>query len=295
MERRDFIKTTSIASAAMAVGASFRSAQASEAGTKKYEISLAAWSVHKMFYAGEITQIQMVDLCHELGITGLELVNSFHPSPQYRYHQELVKHAEDNGVQLLLIMCDGEGTMDHRDKKERMLAAKNHHKWVDIAAVLGCHSIRCNTGHGQAGDVEAVKRASESFSSLAEYGQANGIKIIIENHGGFSSDPKSLIALMEMVDEREYFGTLPDFGNFPKETDKYDAIDKMMPHAKAVSAKCHDFNDAGNETQIDFERMMNIVTSHGYHGYVGIEYEGSRLSERDGIIACKKLLERYQT
>ena len=243
MERREFIKTAGTVSAALAAGPGLRTAFASETNKKKYEISLAAWSVHKEFFAGKITQIQMVDLCAELGIAGLELVNSFHPSPQYDYHRQLKKRAADKGVRLVLIMCDGEGAMDHEDKNERLLAAKNHHKWVDIAAVLGCHSIRCNTGHGQAGDMEAVKRASESFSALVEYGKANGIRIIIENHGGFSSDPKSLTALMEMVNEPDYFGTLPDFGNFPKETDKYDAIGKMMPYAKAVSAKCFDFDE----------------------------------------------------
>ncbi|MFH1742037.1 MAG: sugar phosphate isomerase/epimerase family protein [bacterium] len=293
MERRDFLKTAGAAGVVLAAGTPLHNAIASTS-KKKYEISLAAWSVHKMFFAGGITQIQMPDLCKELGITGLELVNSFFPSPQYDYLKQLKTRAEDNGVKILLIMCDGEGPMDHEDKNERMQAAKNHHKWVDIAAVLGCHSIRCNTGHGKAGDMEAVKRAAESFSALVQYGKASGINIIIENHGGFSSDPKSLVALMEMVDD-ERFGTLPDFGNFPEETDKYDAIDKMMPYAKAVSAKCYDFNEQGIETRIDFERMMKIVMKHNYSGYVGIEYEGSRLSEREGIVACKKLLERWQT
>ena len=292
MNRRDFLQTAGTVGAVIAAAPGIQTAFAAT-GKKKYEISMAAWSVHKMFFAGEITQIQMPDLCKDLGIGGLELVNSFFPSPQYEYLKDLKKHAEDCGVKILLIMCDSEGTMDHEDKKERMQAVKNLHKWVDIAAVLGCHSIRCNSGHGKPGDMEAVKRAAESFSALVEYGKSNGINIIIENHGGFSSDPKSLIALMEMVND-DCFGTLPDFGNFPKETDKYDAVDKMMPYAKAVSAKCFDFNDSGDETVIDYQRMMEIVLKHDYHGYVGIEYEGGRLSERDGIIACKKLLERYQ-
>jgi sugar phosphate isomerase/epimerase len=179
------------------------------------------------------------------------------------------------------------------EKAGRMQAAKNHHKWIDIAAVLGCHSIRCNTG-AQEGDPEALDRCAESFSALLEYAGANNINVLIENHWGASSDPEWLVGLMKKVDHPR-FGTLPDFGNFPESVDRYDAVEKMMPYAKALSAKCYDFDDAtGDETKIDFPRMLRIADAAGYHGYVGIEYEGERLSERDGILACKKLLDRHQ-
>ncbi len=293
MERREFVKSTGAAALAVASGMGSAIASAAE-GKKKFKISLAAWSIHKMFFNKEITQLEMPAFCREMGIEGLELVNSFHASPQYEYHKQLRKAAEDNGVKLLLIMCDGEGNMSSPDKKERMLASKNHHKWVDIAAVLGCHSIRCNTNGSREATMDDVKRAAESFSALAEYGKANGINIIIENHGhNFSAHPEKLVELMKMVDS-PYFGTLPDFGNFPEDVDRYDAVKQMMPYAKAVSAKCHEFDANGNEVRTDYERMMKIVTDAGYNGFVGIEYEGDKLSERDGIIACKRLLERLQ-
>ena len=111
----------------------------------KFQISLAAWSMHRMFFAKEIDQLGMVDLCHDVGIGGLELVNTFFPSPQYGYLKQLRKRADDAGVQILLIMCDAEGSMAGPEKASRMLAAQNHHKWIDIASVLGCHAIRCNT------------------------------------------------------------------------------------------------------------------------------------------------------
>ena len=258
----------------------------------KFDISLAAWSMHRMFFAKEIDQLGMVDLCHGLGIGALELVNTFFPSPQYAYLKQLRKRAEDAGVKILLIMCDGEGSMAGPERASRMLAAKNHHKWVDIAAVLGCHSIRCNTG-AQEGDPDALDRCAESFGVLIEYADAAGINVLIENHGGASSDPAWLMALMDRVDHPR-FGTLPDFGNFPDTIDRYDAVRRMMPRALAVSAKCYDFDAGGNETKIDFARMMRIVDEAGYRGYVGIEYEGERLPEREGILACKALLERYQ-
>ncbi|MHB8514213.1 MAG: sugar phosphate isomerase/epimerase family protein [Dehalococcoidia bacterium] len=261
-------------------------------GARKFEISLAAWSTHRMFFAREVDQLGMVDLCHEFGIGALELVNTFFPSPQYGYLKQLRKRAEDAGVRLPLIMCDAEGSMAGPERASRMQAAKNHHKWVDIAAVLGCHAIRCNTG-AQAGDADALDRCAESFSALLEYADASGINVLIENHGGLSSDPDWLVALMRKVGHPR-FGTLPDFGNMPDSIDRYDAVRKMMPYAKAVSAKCYDFDAAGDEPKIDFGRMMEIVKAAGYSGYVGIEYEGERLPEREGILACKALLERYQ-
>jgi sugar phosphate isomerase/epimerase len=257
-----------------------------------FEISLAAWSMHRMFFAKEIDQLGMVELCADAGIGGFEMVNTFFPSPQYAYLKQLRQRADDRGVRLLLIMCDGEGSMAGPERDKRLLAAKNHHKWVDIAAVLGCHAIRCNTG-AQPGDADALDRCVESFGALVEYADANGIDVLLENHWGLSSDPAWLMALVERVGH-DRFGTLPDFGNFPDEVDRYDAVRRMMPKAKAVSAKCYDFDDAGNETKVDFDRMMGIVLDAGYRGWVGIEYEGERLGEREGIDACKRLLARYQ-
>ncbi len=259
---------------------------------RKFEISLAAWSLHRMFFAREIDQLGMVDVCQALGIRALELVNTFFPSPQYEYLKALSKRAADQDVRILLIMCDGEGSTAAPEREKRMLAAKNHHKWVDIAAVLGCHSIRCNTG-ARPGDDGTLERCAESFSALVEYAAAAGINVLLENHGGLSSDADWLVSLVKTVDSPR-FGTLPDFGNFPAEADRYEGVRKMMPYAKAVSAKCYDFDPSGDETTIDFARMMRIVDEAGYHGYVGIEYEGERLPEREGILACRSLLERYQ-
>ncbi len=254
-------------------------------------ISLTAWSLHREFFARHTDQLGMIDATRDLGIDAIELVNTFFPSPQYAYLKTLRQRADDAGVRVLLIMCDGEGSMASPERDKRMLAAKNHHKWVDIAAVLGCYSIRCNTG-ARLGDPEALERCAESFAALVEYADASAINVLIENHGELSSDAGWLASLMQRVDHPR-FGTLPDFGNWPSDADKYDGVRKLMPWAKAVSAKCYDFDAAGNETTIDFPRMVQIVGEAAYNGYVGIEYEGTRLPEREGIAACQRLLERY--
>ncbi len=254
-------------------------------------ISLAAWSLHKAFFAKEIDQLGMVDTCGELGIGGFELVNTFFPSPQYAYLRHLRKRAEDQGVSLLLIMCDLEGDLAHVEREKRLGAARSHRKWVDIAAVLGCHAIRVNI-RGDESDPAAMRdRAAEGLRPLLEYADGAGVDVVIENHGGLSSDAAWLVSLIELVNDPR-LGTLPDFGNFPPEADKYNSVATLMPRAKAVSAKCYDFGPDGEETRIDFARMLSIVKDAGYRGYVGIEYEGERLPEREGIVAAKALLER---
>ncbi len=298
LSRRAFLKQGMAAAGGAAVwcalGAQPAVAAAASAGAKKFDISLAAWSVHRMFYSGELKQIEMPELCRkQLDLGGLELVNTFFPSPQYSYCKDLSKRAADSGVKILLIMCDGEGDMAHADKAVRAQAVRNHRKWVDVAAVLGCHSIRCNSGHAEPGDKAAIERCAESFAALVEYARPDGLNIIIENHGGLSSDADSLMEVIRKVGDPR-FGTLPDFGNFPPQVDRYEAVRKMMPAAKAVSAKCHEFDEEGNERNIDYARMMKIVLDAGYSGFVGIEYEGPNPDEIGGVRLCKKLLERFQ-
>ncbi len=289
LNRRQFIRNAAVSAGALTLAGRF--AWATGDPPPRYTISLAAWSLHRMFFASKIDQLGMIRLCRsEFDLDAFEMVSTMWPEPTPAYVRQLKGVADEAGVRLLLIMCDGQGNMSDVARKERSKAVENHGKWVDRAAQLGCHSIRCNVGSVRPDDADAVKRAAESFAALTEYGKKNRIQIIIENHGGVSSDPAWLVSLMKAVDD-PFFGTLPDFGNFPPETDKYDAIRRMMPYAKAVSAKCYDFDDTtGLETTIDFPRMMDIVTSAGYRGYVGIEYEGKRLDERTGIKRAAALL-----
>ena len=254
-------------------------------------ISLAAWSLHGEYFAGAIDQVGMVDLCGELGIRGFELVNTFFRSPQYAYLRHMRKRADALGIDLLLIMCDAEGDLAHVEREKRVQAARSHRKWVDSATVLGCHAIRCNI-RGDESDPDAMReRAAEGLGALLDYARDTGVAILLENHGGLSSDPAWLSSLVTLVDDPQ-LGTLPDFGNFPPAVDRYDAIATLLPQAKAVSAKCYDFSPAGDETTIDFARMIGLIKTAGYSGYLGIEFEGERLPEREGIVAAKTLLER---
>jgi len=227
------------------------------------------------------------------GIEAVEYVNQFFKdkAKDAKYLEEMKKRTSDLGVTNVLIMIDGEGGLGNSDSAKRTTAVENHYKWVDAAKYLGCHSIRVNAETDKPYE-EGSKLAADGLRRLSEYAKPLGINVIVENHGGLSSNGKWLSETIRATG-MENCGTLPDFGNF-YDYDRYQGVTDLMPLAKAVSAKSYDFDAQGNETKIDFSKMMKIVLDAGYRGWVGIEYEGSRLSPDDGIKATKKLLEKIR-
>lgn len=293
IQRRDFLKTAAAFAAAGLV------APLAIAADKKplFEISLAEWSLHRTINGGKLDNLDFAKTAkHDYGINAIEFVNQFFKdkAKNSEYLAELKKRADGEGVKMLLIMCDGEGALGDADEKKRQTAVENHFKWVEAAKFLGCHSIRVNAQSSGSYD-EQVDRAADGLHKLSEFGAQHGLNVIVENHGGLSSNGEWLAKVMKKVDHKRC-GTLPDFGNFrvskDEMYDRYKGVTELMPFAKAVSAKSHDFNEAGDETQTDYLKMMKIVLAAGYHSYVGIEYEGGKLSEPEGIRATKKLLER---
>jgi sugar phosphate isomerase/epimerase len=252
-------------------------------------LSLAAWSLHRAFEAGEIDQIGMVKLAGKLGFAGFELLNTFFPVPTELYLRELLSVAEDAGQELVLIMCDDEGDLAAEDRSERIQAARNHRRWVDVAVRLGCGAIRVDVGVEHEVGQPTLDHAAEALGALLEYASGE-VKVLIENHGGVSSDPAWVVALIDRVGDTN-LGTLPDFGNFGS-FDRYDGVAALIPFAGGLSAKCYDFDERGEETTIDFQRIVRIARDGGYRGFIGVEYEGVRLPEEDGVVAAKRLLER---
>ncbi|MFC2118282.1 sugar phosphate isomerase/epimerase family protein [Bacteroidota bacterium] len=295
-DRRTFIKKTGATAAGVGLLSAFPSLLFGY-DNKPFNISLAEWSLHKALNAGEMNNLDFPVMAkNDYGINAIEYVSSFFKNEvkDKNYLKQLKQVCADNGVKSLLIMVDGEGQLGNANKEARKTAVENHYKWVNAAVFLGCHSIRVNAG-GQGSPEELAKAVVDGLGSLTEYGAENKINIIVENHGGYSSNGKWLSDVISKVNN-PYCGTLPDFGNFnisgTEQYDRYKGIKELMPYAKGVSAKSYDFDDEGNETMMDFYRILNIVKESGYKGYIGIEYEGSKLSEHDGILATKALLEK---
>ena len=262
-----------------------------------FSISLAEWSLHKALYAGELDNLDFPAVTRtEYGLDAVEYVNSFFKdkAEDEGYLRELKQRADDNGVKSLLIMCDGEGAIGDPDPAARTRAVENHYRWVEAARYLGCHSIRVNAQSGGTPE-EQRELAADGLRRLVEFAAPREVNVIVENHGGLSSNGEWLASVIRAVDHPRC-GTLPDFGNFrvgeDEWYDRYKGVAELMPFAKAVSAKSNDFDESGKERHTDYERMLGIVLAAGYKGYVAIEYEGTELSEPDGIRATKALLER---
>lgn len=324
MKRRDFIQRTSLAAAGLSLANMTPKAFAAKQ-EELFKISLAEWSVNSLIFGDKIqklgwvkfgdmlqndydnlmkdmpmTNLEFPKFARWLGIEAVEYVNTcfFNKAENKAYLAELKNTCDGEGIRSLLIMCDAEGALGAKDEAERKQAVENHYKWVDAAAYLGCHSVRVNAQ--SAGDYEEqMKLAADGLHSLCEYAEKANINVLVENHGGLSSNGEWLVGVMKMADHPRV-GTLPDFGNFVinrmngEQYDRYKGVEEMMPYARSVSAKSTHFDQQGNEINTDYFKMMKIVLDAGYRGYVGIEFEGPEMTQPEGICATKRLLERVR-
>jgi sugar phosphate isomerase/epimerase len=303
-KRREFLKTAGLASAAIGIGFPQMAFFPKIAGPI-FKISLAEWSLQRPLFAKQMDHLDFAKLAKQHHIDAIEYVNQFFKdkAKDMNYLKEMKTRAEGEGVTSVLIMCDGEGMLGASTKEERTKTVENHKKWVEAAKFLGCHSIRVNayTAIPYTKDPQLTKEAQNLASSglrqLCEFADDFDINVIIENHGGFSSDGKWLAEMIKQTSHPRA-GTLPDFGNFRIHTegdkiysyDSYRGVDELMPRAKGVSMKPVVWDDFGKEHPLDYEKMMKIVLSHGFNGYVGIEH-GDKDREWESIDEIREKLE----
>ena len=305
MKRRNFLSVTLTAGIASSVFPSTNFVKFNS--IENLKISLAQWSLNKSIKNGKLPILDFAKKARSFDIEGIEFVSGLYTRDtdilermsMNSLAKELIKRSDDYGIDNVLFMIDNQGDLASSNKNERFQAIDNHKRWIDLSAEIGCKTMRVNL-NGEKDLNKWTKNSVKSLTALNKYNE--NINVVVENHGGLSSSGKYLSNVMSKV-KLENCGTLPDFGNFcmngspwgncTQMYDRYLGTEELMPYAHAVSAKSYDFDDEGNETSIDYERMMEIVKRSGYQGYVGIEYEGNRLGEDDGIIATKKLLEKF--
>jgi sugar phosphate isomerase/epimerase len=324
MNRDEFIRTLGLATVGLTFSSGLLSCESKKETsddqsdtttmtTKKnpnelfFKISLAQWSLHRALKGNQLDNLDFPATAKkEYDISAVEYVNQFFKdkAKDEKYLGELKKRCDDNGVTSVLIMIDEEGDLATTDSKERNKSVENHYQWVDAAKYLGCHSIRVNC-FGKGSPEEVAKAGADGLRKLSEYAQKSNINVIVENHGGMTSNGVWLSSVIKTVGLPNC-GTLPDFGNFcirrekgdmwnspcVEYYDRYKGVAELMPFAKGVSAKTYDFDENGNCVESDYNKMLKIVKDAGYTGHIGIEYEGNKLSEPDGIRATKALLEK---
>lgn len=304
INRRGFIQSAAVAGVGLT--SVLNSTLSAYPRPDKNAISLAAWSLVRSFRSGVWKLTDIHKICREdFEIDGIEYVNTFFELPLEPYLKRLNQMAERYQVKNVLIMVDSEGEMVSKEPAVRRQSVINHRKWVDIAAVLGCHAIRCNAhGGGQSAsdDPDAIDRAAESFSMLVDYAKEAKINIIIENHGGLSSEPDWLPSLVRKVDS-PHFGILPDYGNYTQDSDIASAVKKAMPYAKGVSVKAA-WEPDGTHPGYDLEKLIGISKDAGYTGFWGIESslrrsredrptdpEGIKADDWKAVMLTKKAIE----
>lgn len=278
-----------------------------------FKLSLAQWSYHREFSKNGVSPYEFAKMASELGFDGLEYVSQLYTDvtesedKAYAMKVFIDKNndlASQYNVKNVLIMIDGEGNLSTSDNQERMKAIENHKDWINAASKMGCSAVRLNL-NGEKEESAWIKNSIESLSILSAYAEPLNINVIVENHGGMSSNASLLMKVINQVSYSNC-GTLPDFGNFCMSEDwgslkdnkcnnpydPYLGVSEMLPRAFGLSAKSYEFDANGNETILDYYRLLSIIKKADYNGFIGVEYEGDKLSEKEGIIATKKLLEK---
>lgn len=323
MDRTTFLKSSTLISASLILG--FRLPILEK---KNYNLSLSQWSLHRTLFGDtkekdyhqwkrwlkespeKVLQGTLdpsdfpATAKHKYGFNAIDFVNTFYFGKNENYFKELKKRCLDNEVESLLIMIDEEGMIAHNDEKKRIEAVENHKKWFYNAAILDCHSVRVNL-HGIGTKEEQKENSLESLLQLCDFAKNLNLNVIIENHGGISSEPNWLLEIIKLTNKSN-LGIMVDFDNFKySETkiwdgeftyDRYEGVELLMPYAKSVSAKSYSFNADEEEETIDYKRMLEIIKKSNFNNHISVEFEGkweNSFSEKEGIIATKKLLEKY--
>ncbi len=309
MKRRNFISKISKSGLALSAASIYgldhifsqtkKEFEIKEANKLFFKLSLAEWSLHNALFEKRMTNLDFAAKARSFGFEGLEYVNSFFKdkAKDNLYLKEMNSRAASEGLENVLIMIDGEGNLGETDTKKRLKGIENHYKWVEAAHFLGCHAIRVNLRGGK-NKMEAMKTSIDSLNRLSDFAKGSNINILVENHGGFSSDGDWMTKVFSQVSNKNT-GTLPDFGNFCierkedkciNEYDRYKGMEQLLVYAKAVSAKSNFFDAEGNEKNIDYYRIMKMVKEVGYKGFVGVEFEGISSLEEKGIKQTRDLL-----
>ena len=298
----------------------------------RIKISLQCVSFANTLMNGKMSILEFPRIVREdFNIEGAEYWNI--PLIQKRrdskFIKELNKRTSDYGLKNTLMLVDlydlktrESKSICDKDSKRRNEAIEDHKEWIDVAKSIGCSSIRVNLWSEGMNASEVKNISEEALSKLLEYSSTQDMSIVIENHGGFTSDAGWLVDLMKSINHSK-LGTLPDFGtlnfciekaqakegemyssNCLNQYNKYKGVEEMLPYAKGISAKSISFDSNGEEINTDFERMIKLIKSSSFEGFMAIEYEGALmqmfggdpldyLSPNQGVLATKRLIEKY--
>jgi L-ribulose-5-phosphate 3-epimerase len=290
INRRDSLKLLSLGASALVLPHLLRA----KGGLKSNGLKLAVqqYSFNRQLRDGSLEILDYPKIVVEgTGIKALEYFNGHieDKAGDTSFFRELKQRCNDLGVTNTMMLCRSSIPLDSPDAKKRAQSVDEMKVWLEATKTLGGTTIRVDCKSPGKYD-EKKQHAADGLNALCDVAESMKMDIVVENHGGHSSNGKWLAELMQIVN-RPNCGSLPDFQNF-KDYDPYQGVEDLMPSAKIVCAKSKHFDYKGNETNVDYERMMKIVLDAGFKGYIGIEFEGHDMDPIAGILATKKLIER---
>ncbi len=290
MNRRHLLK-----SAAIGAGVSSLPWESFAQGDGENWLKLAVqqYSFNKQLRSGELTMLDYpATVVEGTGIKALEYFNGHMEdrAGDMAFFKDVRQRCDDLGVVNTMMLCRSKPALDAAEASERQAAIEGYRPWLEATKVLGGEYIRVDVRSG--GDPEEQKKyAVDGLKSLSAAAASDyEMGILVENHGGHSGNGKWVAEVMKAVN-LDNCGTLPDFQNF-KDYDPYLGVEEMMPWAKILCAKSKEFDDEGNEVNVDFRRMLKIAKESGFTGYIGIEFEGHDVDPIMGINLTKALIER---
>lgn len=251
------------------------------------EIGISTWSLHREFESGAVDGLRFPSVCAErFGLYTLEYVENHLASTEGGYLEQLKEGVRKAGSRIECVAANNDFTMV--DEAERANQVEHVKSTLEVAAGLGARCIRLNAGWRSNEDA-AEGRVIAAMRQCVPAAEAAGVKMALENHGGFSSNPDAVLRIVRGVGS-ESFGTCPDWGNFAPD-DRYSALERVYAFAVHCHVKSYTFNEDGFETTIDFPRVLEIIKESGYEGTLSIEFEGEG-DEWEGVSGTTRLLRR---
>ena len=289
--RRNFLQGSVQSVAGLAAGSLLAQANALAAADDRFELSIHQYSLKKLFEEGQLDTFAYPGFVKEqFGFTNVEFAVEFCDALRAdpKKGDAIRDRSEQLGVKHRALLCGAEPTLDAPNEKDRQAAVEDHLKWAEVAEHLGCEFIRVRAS--TEGDRnEQLDHATKGIGALCSALDDSPVSVLIENIAGFSRDPDWLVALVNRIGAKRV-GLIADFGNF--EGDIYEGMGRLLPFTKSVCTKSWEFDEQGNETKIDFARMMSILKESSFRGCIAIEYLGKEPVA--GVRKTAELINRYR-
>jgi sugar phosphate isomerase/epimerase len=271
--RREFLHGGVQSVAGLAAGAIFGQANAQAALNDRLELSIHQFSLKKLFDEGRLETFAYPDFVkQEFGLTSIEFAVEFCAALRAdpKEGAALRDRSKQLGIKHRALLCGAQPALDAPSEMDRQTALEDHLKWAEVAEHLGCEFIRVRASSEGVRNKQ-LAHAAQGIGALCDALGDSPVSVLIENIAGFSRDPDWLVALINRVGPKRV-GLIADFGNF--DGDIYAGMQRLLPYAKSICTKSWNFDEEGNETTINFARMMRMIKESSFRGCIAIEYLG---------------------